>query len=82
MRDREQLRGTKNICGIRIERLRKEQGIKQKDLLESLELQGVSMTASVLSKIEGQHRALHDYELLAIANTFDVSTDYLLGREG
>lgn len=81
MRERELLRGTKNICGIRIERLRREKGIKQKDLLESLALQGVPMTASVLSKIEGQHRALNDYELVAIANTLDVSTDYLLGRE-
>lgn len=80
MREREQLRGTKNICGIRIERLRLEHGIKQKELLESLALQGVVMTPSALSKIEGQHRALADYELLAIANTFDVSVDYLLGR--
>lgn len=81
MKERELIRGTKNICGIRIERLRKEKGIKQKDLLESLALQGVPMTAPVLSKIEGQHRTLNDYELVAIANTLNVSTDYLLGRE-
>ena len=79
-RTREQLRGTSNICGIRIERLRREMGIKQKDMLESLALQGVSMTAATLSKIEGQHRGLYDYELLAIANTLDVSLDDLLGR--
>ena len=35
---------------------------------------------SVLSKIEGQHRAINDYELLAIANTLDISIDDLLGR--
>jgi len=80
MRTREQHRGTKNICGIRIERLRRERGLLQKDLIESLELQGVPMTAPVLSKIEGQHRALSDFELLAIANTLDVTTDELLGR--
>ncbi|MBO4382545.1 MAG: helix-turn-helix domain-containing protein [Clostridia bacterium] len=82
MKERELMRGTKNICGIRIEQLRKQKGIKQKDLLESLALQGVAMNASVLSKIEGQHRTLNDFELLAIANTLDVSTDFLLGREG
>ncbi|MCQ2486680.1 MAG: helix-turn-helix domain-containing protein [Clostridia bacterium] len=80
MRTRDNTRGTKNICGIKIERLRRERGILQKDMLESLELQDVHMTAPVLSKIEGQHRAIYDYELVAIANTLDVSTDYLLGR--
>ncbi|MBQ8063728.1 MAG: helix-turn-helix transcriptional regulator [Clostridia bacterium] len=80
-RTREQLRGTKNICGIRIERLRKEKNIRQKDMLESLALQGVPMTAATLSKIEGQHRGLNDFELLAIANTLDVSADALLGRD-
>ena len=80
MRTREQLRGDKNISGMRIETLRKQKGLKQKDLLESLALQGVEMTSPVLSKIEGQHRAIYDYELLAIANTLDVTTDYLLGR--
>ena len=38
------------------------------------------MAPSVLSKIEGQHRAINDYELLAIANTLDISIDDLLGR--
>ena len=80
MRNREQYRGTKNICGIRIERLRKELGLKQKDLCESMALQGVPMAPSVLAKIEGQHRAINDYELLAIANTLDISVDDLLGR--
>ncbi len=80
MRTREQLRGNKNVSGMRIEYLRQQKGLKQKDLLEALALQGVEMTSPVLSKIEGQHRAIYDYELLAIANTLDVTTDELLGR--
>ncbi len=80
MRTREQLRGNKNISGMRIEYLRQQKGLKQKDLLEALALQGVEMTSPVLSKIEGQHRAIYDYELMAIANTLDVTTDELLGR--
>lgn len=80
MRTREQLRGNKNICGIRIESLRKEKGLKQVDMLESLALQGVEMNSSILSKIEGQHRCITDIELLAIANTLDVSVDALMGR--
>ena len=77
MRTREQLRGNKNVSGMRIEYLRQQKGLKQKDLLEALALQGVEMTSPVLSKIEGQHRAIYDYELLAIANTLDVTTDEL-----
>ena len=80
MRTREQIRGNKNISGMRIEYLRQQKGLKQKDLLEALALQGVEMTSPVLSKIKGQHRAIYDYELLAIANTLDVTTDELLGR--
>ncbi|MDO4832199.1 MAG: helix-turn-helix transcriptional regulator [Clostridia bacterium] len=80
MRIREQLRGNKNICGARIEALRKEKGLKQVDIIESLALQGVDLNNSGLSKIEGQHRSINDYELLAIANTLDVSIDFLLGR--
>lgn len=79
MRTREHLRGNKNIAGLRIEYLRKEQGLRQKDILESLEMQGILMTGSVLSKIEGGHRAICDYELLAIANALGVSPDDLLG---
>ena len=33
-----------------------------------------------MAQIEGQHRAINDYELLAIANTLDISVDDLLGR--
>ncbi|MDD5885983.1 MAG: helix-turn-helix transcriptional regulator [Oscillospiraceae bacterium] len=80
MRSREQMRGNKNLCGRRIESMRKKKGIKQCEMLESLDLQGVHMTSSTLSKIEGQHRALTDIELTAIANTLDISADVLLGR--
>ncbi len=80
MRIREQIRGDKNISGARIEAIRKERGIKQVEMIESLAIQGIEMTSSGLSKIEGQHRGINDFELLAIANTLNVSVDYLLGR--
>ncbi|NLL63622.1 MAG: XRE family transcriptional regulator [Ruminococcaceae bacterium] len=80
MRTREHARGDKNISGLKIEMLRKERGLKQIDMLESLALQGVDMTSSGLSKIEGGHRGIYDFELLAIANILDISVDFLLGR--
>lgn len=57
MRIREQLRGNKNICGARIEALRKEKGLKQIDIIESLALQGVDLNNSGLSKSRGSTEA-------------------------
>lgn len=81
MRTRENFRGNKNICGLRIEVLRKSKGIKQRDMVEALLEQGVEMSVSGLSKLEGQHRGISDFELLAFAEILAVSTDELLGRQ-
>lgn len=81
MRNREQSRGNKNIVGARIEHIRKEKGMKQRDLLIKLEILGVDLDASGLSKIEGQHRAVCDRELLALADALEVPVAFLLGRQ-
>lgn len=81
MRIREQTRGDKNIIGLRIEQLRKQKNMKQRDLLIKLEILGMDIDASGLSKIEGQHRSVCDKELLAIADALEVPVSYLLGRQ-
>lgn len=73
--------GTKNIVGERVEKRRKEIGMKQKDLLVQLQIRGVELNASGLSKLEGQVRSVFDYELIAIADVLDVSVMWLLGIE-
>ncbi len=81
MRTRIQETGNRNICGVRIEKKRREIGMKQKDLLTKLQIRGIDLTASGLSKIEGQLRSVNDAELVAIADALDVSVLWLLGIE-
>ncbi len=81
MRTRLQETGNRNICGVRIEKKRREIGMKQKDLLTKLQIRGIDLTASGLSKIEGQLRSVNDAELVAIADALDVSVLWLLGLE-
>ena len=49
-------------------------------MLAQLQVSGVDMNASGLSKLEGQIRFVTDFELVALADILDVSVDWLLGR--
>jgi transcriptional regulator with XRE-family HTH domain len=79
LRLRKQALGTRNLVGARVEAARKSEGMKQKELLAQLQVQGIDMNASGLSKLEGQIRYVTDYELVALAKIFNVSVDWLLG---
>ena len=81
MRIRKQPIGTKNICGTKVEERRKAIGMKQKDLLTQLQINGVDLNASGLSKLEGQLRYVTDFELVAIAKVLGVSINWLCGLE-
>ena len=80
MRLRKQALGNRNLIGARVEQARKELGMKQKERLAQLQVNGVDMNASALSKLEGQMRSVNDFELVALANILNVSVDWLLGR--
>lgn len=81
MRLRKQALGDRNLVGAKVETARKQKGMKQKELLAQLQVIGVDMNASGLSKLEGQIRYVTDVELVALADILEVSIDYLLGRE-
>ena len=81
MRIRKQALGEKNIIGRRVEAQRKALGMKQKDLLVQLQIKGIDLNASGLSKLEGQLRGVNDYELKAIAEVLEVTVNWLLGIE-
>lgn len=81
MRLRAQPLGSKNLVGARVEAARKSQGIKQKELLAQLQVRGVDLNASGLSKLEGQLRSVTDYELLALSDILNVSLRWLLTGE-
>ena len=81
MRIRKQSLGDRNIVGARIEQHRKAIDLKQKDLLTQLQINGVDLNASGLSKLEGQLRYVTDFELVAIAKVLGVSINWLCGLE-
>ncbi len=78
---RKQALGSRNLIGIKVEETRKRRGMKQKELLAQLQVRGVDMNASGLSKLEGQIRYVTDIELVALSEILEVSVDYLLGVE-
>ncbi len=81
MRLRTQELGSRNIVGARVESKRKELGMKQKELLARLQIKGIELNASGLSKIEGQLRSVSDYELIALSEVLGVSVTWLLGLD-
>ncbi len=81
MRVRKQELGTRNVAGGRVEQRRKVIGMKQKDLLTQLQVRGIDLNASGLSKLEGQLRSINDYELVALADVLGVSIDWLVGQD-
>lgn len=78
MRIRKQEIGDKNIIGQKVEARRKEIGMKQRDLLTQLQIKGIEINASGLSKIEGQLRTVNDYELKAISEVIGMPVNELL----
>ena len=78
MKPRKAEYGDKNICGANIERIRKQLGMKQATLVSKMQLMGVDINPSSLSKLEGQTRSATDIELKAIATILGVPMEELL----
>ncbi len=78
MRTRKQELGERNIIGAKVEQRRRVLGMKQKDLLTQLQIKGIDMNASALSKLEGQIRIVSDIELKAISEILGISAAELL----
>lgn len=81
MRTRKQPLGTRNIVGVRVEQARKAKKMKQRELLTKLQVRGIELNASGLSKLEGQLRSVTDIELVTLADILDVSVEWLLTGE-
>ena len=69
--------GDKNICGANIERIRREKGLKQLEVVAQLQVMGVDINPSSYSKLEGQRRLASDIEVQAIARILDVPIEEL-----
>lgn len=81
MKPRKAKYGDKNICGANIERIRKQLGMKQTTLMSKMQLLGVDINPSSLSKLEGQTRSATDIELKAIAKILGVTIEELLSGD-
>ena len=70
---------TKNRIGKRVKELRTEKKLSQKALAEKLQLAGYEFNDLTILRIEQGTRFVPDYEVVAIAEFFNVSCEYLLG---
>lgn len=72
----------RNVVGTRVRQARKmaKPPITQLDLAARLELSGVRIDQSSLSKIEQGIRPVLDIEVLALAKALRVSSSWLLGE--
>lgn len=73
--------GKMNISGANIERIRKSKGMKQAELVAKMQLMGVDINLSSMSKLEGQVRAISDIELKAISQILKVTMEELVATE-
>ena len=77
MKNRTKEYGNCNLVGRKIELLRKEKGIKQKDFIAKMQTLGCDINPTSYSKLEGQIRIATDKELFVIAKILDVKIDEL-----
>ncbi|GBF78150.1 transcriptional regulator [Paenibacillus sp. 598K] len=80
MKHRKEPPGDKNIIGNRVTAIRKAKGMKQKEFLARLQTLGLDISPTSLSRLEGQHRLVQDYEVLVIARALEISVGELLGE--
>jgi hypothetical protein len=71
----------RNIVGVRVSQARREAipPITQGDLIARLQVLGIMLDQSTLSKIENQQRPVTDIEVVALSKALKVSTEWLLG---
>lgn len=81
LRLREYPLGNRNIVGARVTEARRRVNMPQRVLLAKMQVKGIELNTSGLSKLEGQHRYVMDFELAALADVLNVKVDWLLGRD-
>jgi transcriptional regulator with XRE-family HTH domain len=72
----------RNIVGERVRQARKraKPPVTQLDLVARLQVLGMKIDQSGLSKIEGGNRPVFDYEVIALAKALKVEVGWLLGE--
>ena len=78
MKPRNRKPGDKNIIGKKVLSYRLTNKIKQKDFLAHLQVLGLDISATSLSRIEWQERLVQDYEIVMIAKAMKTNPNELL----
>lgn len=81
MKHRKYSPGNKNIIGRKVVAVRSAKHLKQKDFLAKLQTLGIEISATSLSRLEGQYRLVQDYEVVAIARALDITVEELLKQD-
>lgn len=68
----------RNIIGERLRAYRKQHNITQEDLSARLQIKGLTLDRTAISKIERGERLVPDYEVVAIAKALKVDVKWLL----
>ena len=71
---------TKNMVGDNVKTLRKRMGLTQKALAERLQLEGHEFSDLTILRIEQGTRFVPDYEVVALADFFKITTDDMLRK--
>ena len=70
--------GNRNLVGTKVVAMRKKLGLSQKDFLARLQVHGMEISATSLSRLEGQYRLVTDHEIVIIAKVLNVEPNDLL----
>jgi transcriptional regulator with XRE-family HTH domain len=74
-------RGKKNICGERVRELRLKKRMSQSELAAKLQICGISIERDSVSRIEIGTRFVADYEIMVLAEIFEVEAGYLVAGD-
>jgi len=63
----------RNLVGANLRKARLSNGLSQEQLIAQLNLQGLDLDRTSLSRIENQNREVYDYELVYFSKVLKVS---------
>lgn len=73
------IKGVTNLCGKRVKLARIDKEMNQLELATALNVDyGIEMNQYSISQLERGSRFVKDFELVALAEILDVSTNWLL----
>lgn len=77
MKPRKKPLGARNVIGANVTKLRKLNKMSQSELATNMQLLGVDINLTSLSKLEGQTRIATDREVFVIAQIFRIKMEDL-----